>query len=388
MHMQHVRLIAQRLASTEGLQEALFAVHAHEAWQLQEEELGVGEAGGRPRLELLATDGVEPTINDGREGRVALALPEAPRVPGPCCTAGRRWSEISDEEEEMSEEKPSMGRRSSKCAREPPVVLGFDAMSFATEWGSRWVQETIERSPADLQRFASVCRGKVEQLATDVHAHHALRAALRLLARRRRPCPFSEPLIEELSPRLARHVYGCRVVIAALAYDGGSRAAARLADDVLREAGTLVLHRFGAHCLQAALWHRSCGSRCGLEAASAALREALSRCRQPWSLSCVETGLEVRLPGLAAAVALSEVASRGRGSAARVGVLRWVMRDVEARDMLLARLNGAGCAPWLIIGELLGRAPRTYVERASASKRGRNVDKPSVMDVLFGKASC
>ena len=36
MYMHHVRLIVSRLASTEGLQEALFAAHAHEARQLQE----------------------------------------------------------------------------------------------------------------------------------------------------------------------------------------------------------------------------------------------------------------------------------------------------------------------------------------------------------------
>ena len=300
---------------------------------------------------------------------------EATKAPPP------RWIDLAEEENEKTLVRtPTVsGRRSTLSLKEHPKVVGFHASRFATEWGSRGLQDAIAADGKELQKFATVCRQSVAQLATDVHAHHALRAALKLLVDRRPlPCPFSEPLLEEVLSAvdvLAKQRYGCRVVIAAVAYDGGSPAATRLVDVLLQDTAALMFCRFGAHSLQAAVWHRGSGSRRGLEAVSLALQEALPECRQAWSLSCIEAGLEQRLPGLAMAVACSDFVVRGQGprKAAKLGVLRWVMRDVDAREALLNRLDDhrADCAPWLVIGEMLGRAPVTYVDRACATKRCR-----------------
>ena len=282
------------------------------------------------------------------------------------------WADLTDEDEEVrpSDAAGLLHRRNPKAFKEgPPVLCGFAPSSFATEWGSRWVQERLVASSTDLKLFATVCRHKADQLAMDVHAHHALRKALQLLAEWRLSCPFSEPILAELSPKLATHVFGCRVIVAAAAFDGRSAAATQLVDEVLQQAAKLVLHHYGSYALQAAVWHRAAGSRRGFESVSQAMQAALPLCRKPWSLACMETSLEVQLPGLAMAAALSEVVPDGPGAAPRLGVLRWVMRDPEARPVLLARLSDRGHAPWLIIGEMLGRKPSTYQERLCHRKK-------------------
>ena len=289
----------------------------------------------------------------------------------------RRWADdLSDVEVDESasidassgEQSPiGKGRRGPRCTKAPPIVMGFEALSFSTEWGSRWVQSRFGDAK-ELQTFAVSCRGRVLEIATDVHAHHALRRALELLRGRASPCPFSEPLLEEIkkvAATLVKDRYGCRVAIAATTYDGVSSAATAFVDELLEQAISLAPHFFGTHVLQAAMWHRSMWDRNGLDSASAALQQLLPTCWSAWFLACVETGLELRLDGLAKAAAKTLdncVLIR------KSDVLRWIMRDAEARQTLMTRMDGLKKChrrqPWLLIGEMIDRRPKTYLERA------------------------
>ena len=304
---------------------------------------------------------------------------------------GPRWVELSEEDavETMVAAAVPRGRSNTRSSKTPPKLLGFDPSAFATEQGSRRLQDSMLNDVWELHKFATVCRLAVLRLATDVHANHALRRALQLLLDRPLPCPFSEPLLQEVEAAvgvLATHKYGGRVVIAAAAYDGASPSGTRLVDALLQDAAALALNKYGAHSLQAAMWHRGSGSRRGLEATALALQSVLPKCEAPFALSCLETGLELRLPGLAMAVARSPLLTRAGKDHAKRNVLRWVMQDEKARATLLQGIDpSVGYGPWLVIGDMPGCRPGSYLERKSMSKRSSK--KRSLMELLFGASA-
>ena len=190
-------------------------------------------------------------------------------------------------------------------------LRGVVQRAASSENASRELQALVSRNGVEeLRELSAFLSGEIARHATRKHLHHVIVALLHYLDEASVGVLLQEVLAsEDVTARICRNNFGCRVVVAALRRcDRGCCYAQRLRSLVLDLGVRLVKSSMGVYVVQQAVWELRAAPG-ELQSKAAALCNLVSACwRTSSRIGVLQALVEVKVPGAAVAVLETEAA--------------------------------------------------------------------------------